>query len=116
MVVALAPDATQPEQGAAAELAGLAAHICNGPALAITTPAAARGKAQLAVGAGAATAVGIAAADLTFAALGKDGFVASSNRSSSLRETGSYALRQDTKYKVGGPRFLKTCLDYDLDT
>ena len=41
---------------------------------------------------GAATAVGVAAKDLTFAALGRDGFIASSNRSTQLRETGSYAL------------------------
>eukprot|EP01047_Picozoa_sp_COSAG01_P018686 COSAG01_NODE_1018_length_12100_cov_6.251562_1_plen_514_part_00 len=93
MVVAVAGDATGPEHAAAAELAALAGQLCKtGAALTITTPAAADGRPHLAVGAGAATAVGIAAKDLTLTALGKDGFVASSNRSAQLRATGSIAL------------------------
>ena len=70
----------------------MSGRVCNGSALTITTPQAAQGMTQLAVGAGAARAVGISSDDLTFAALGKDGFVASSNRSLQLRESGSYAL------------------------
>jgi hypothetical protein len=39
-----------------------------------------KGKSQLAVGIGAAAAVGIAPTDLSFAVLGAEGFVASSNQ------------------------------------
>ena len=92
MVVAVAADATGPENAAAAEMATLAGQVCKGPTLTITTPAAAKGTPQLAVGVGAATALGIAPQDLTFSALGRDGFVASSNRSAQLRDTRSYAL------------------------
>lgn len=92
MLVAVAEDATDPEHAAAAEMAALAGQVCKGPTLTIATPAAAKGKPQLAVGAGAAMAAGVAAQDLTFSALGKEGFVASSNRSAQLRDTGSYAL------------------------
>jgi hypothetical protein len=92
MVVAVAPDATEPERMAAGELATLAGQVCDGAVLTIATPAAAKGRPQLAVGAGAAMALGIAPADLQFTALGKDGFVASSNRTETLRTTSSYAL------------------------
>ena len=87
MVVAVAPDATEPERMAAGELAILAGQVCDGAVLTIATPAAAKGRPQLAVGAGAAMALGIAPADLQFTALGKDGFVASSNRTETLRTT-----------------------------
>lgn len=56
------------------------------------TPSAAKGKAQLAVGVGAATALGIPTADLSYEVLGPEGFVASSNRSAALRGSNSYAL------------------------
>jgi hypothetical protein len=91
MIIAVAPDAPEPERAAAAELAALAGDMCGG-ALDITFPANASGRPQLAVGTGAAMAVGIAPADLHASVLGEDGFVASSNRSATLRATGSFAL------------------------
>jgi hypothetical protein len=92
MVVAVAADATQAEREAAAELAALAGKLCGGTPLTVTTPAAAKAKAQLAVGVGAATAIGLAPGDLSFAVLGTEGFVASSNRTAGLLSSGSYAL------------------------
>ena len=91
MIITVAPDAPEPERAAAAELAALAGDMCGG-ALDITFPANASGRPQLAVGTGAALAVGIAPADLHASVLGEDGFVASSNRSATLRATGSFAL------------------------
>eukprot|EP01052_Picozoa_sp_SAG31_P027930 SAG31_NODE_2654_length_5292_cov_2.266898_2_plen_403_part_00 len=92
-VVAVASDATAAEQEAAAELASMVGQLVRTPgALRIVTPAAAAGKPQLAVGAAAAAAVGIAREDLLFEALGAEGFVATSNRTAALRASGSYAL------------------------
>ena len=102
MVVAVASDATAPEKEAAAELAAMVGQLCGMPsALPITTPTAAKGKPQLAVGIGAATALGIEPGDVAFSVLGAEGFVASSNRSSHLRETGSYALSGASNSTVG---------------
>jgi len=92
-VVAVAADATEPERDAAAEIAAMVGTLCGAVPLKLTTPAAAQGQPQLAVGVGAATAIGVAPSDLSFSALGAEGFVATSNRSAELRATaGSYAL------------------------
>jgi hypothetical protein len=92
-VVAVAADATEPERDAAAEAAAMVGTLCGAAPLKLTTPAKAKGLPQLAVGVGAAAAVGVAPGDLSFSALGAEGFVATSNRSAELRATpGSYAL------------------------
>ena len=92
-VVAVAADATEPERDAAAEVAAMVGTLCGAAPLKLTTPAKAKGQPQLAVGFDAATAVGVAPSDLSFSALGAEGFVATSNRSAELRTTtGSYAL------------------------
>jgi hypothetical protein len=93
MVVTVASDATAAEQEAAGDLAALVGGLCgDGSALKIVTPSAATGKPQLAVGVGAATSLGIPTTDLSYEALGAEGFVASSNRSAALRSSNSYAL------------------------
>ena len=93
MVVTVASDATAAEREAAGELAAAAGEMCgDGSALKITTPSAATGKQQLAVGVGAATALGVPATDMAYEVLGAEGYVASSNRSAALRASNSYAL------------------------
>lgn len=97
-----------------------AGKLCGGAPLLIASPAAAKNKPQLAVGVGAATALGIVPADLSYATLGAEGFVASSNRTAGLVQTSSYALsgaRNSTAgslyacyhlLRVFGVRFLVT--------
>ena len=92
-VVAVAADATEPEREAAAEIAAMVGTLCGAAPLKLTTPAVAKGQLQLAVGVGAATAVGVPLGDLSVSTLGSEGFVATSNRSAELRAAvGSYAL------------------------
>jgi hypothetical protein len=92
-LVALAADATAIESRAAHELAYFVGRLVGSTEpIRVVLPAAARGKPQLAVGPAAALALGVTASDLSFSALGAEGFLASSNRTALLRSTGSYAL------------------------
>ena len=79
MLVTVAANASAPERAAAGQLSAMVGKMCGRPpGAAIAGVLAAQGKAQLAVGVGAATAVGITPADLSYANLGADGFVSQS--------------------------------------
>ena len=92
-LIAVAANATAIESRAAHELAYFIGRLVGPDApVQVVTPGAARGKPQLGVGPAAAMALGVAPADLSFTALGVDGFLASSNCTALLRTTGSIAL------------------------
>jgi hypothetical protein len=92
-LVVVAANATAIESRAAHELAYFLGQLVASDApVQVVTPVAARGKPQLGVGPSAATALGVAPTDLSFTALGAEGFLASSNRTTLLRTTGSIAL------------------------
>jgi hypothetical protein len=95
LVVAVSPGASVPEHAAAKLLAVFGGRLAaNGsvdaPPLEMVSPEIAAGRAQLAVGAAAVAPLGVLPAEL--AGLGAESFILSSNRTATLRITGSIAL------------------------
>ena len=100
-VVAVAANATVLERRAANELAYFLGEMLSTDAatteapstpLPVVTPAAALGRRQFGVGTVAAVMLGVDPTQLSFAALGLEGFMASSNRTALLTNTGSFAV------------------------
>ena len=102
MRVAVAPDASAPELGAAAELALWAGRVAGTAPLAVVQPAALRsGEPHFAVGVGAVLAAGVVPGQLAFATLGEEGFSASSNSSArSVALSGAANATRGTLYAV----------------
>lgn len=115
-VVAVAADATALETRAANELAYYVGELVKAPGavaapLPVVTPAAAaaKGARQFGVGPAAASALGVDPSQLRFATLGLEGFLASSNCSALLRQTGSFAVSGSATNQSSGTSAYNKC-------